>query len=401
MYKNNTWVEVNYSPTVVVFVHGILSSSETCWWNSQARVSWPDLVLNDPEFKRPSVFVAGYPADVFTGDYLVYDAAEELIARLRTQYDRRSPMRKPKMLFVCHSQGGLVVRQMLVACTSEFRQKKVGLVLCGSPGWGSVLGTLAKPLTSLLRFKQAAALAWGSESLVALDRDYLRVIRNKEIPDLHGKSLIETRGLWGLPKIVSGASATRYFPDWNKIPKSNHFQIVKPDGPGHMSHVYLRQFANNSGFIADDVEFDIYLNSLLPAEKNRCQELKGAFRSPNIVRVLLCIEQGLARQTLLPSERATLDQLVEAYEAGLQGRSGPPYVDFSWRDVLTIQKAMELAAQESAEQVCERHLWRAVLEVPSRTLSELDRKIGEKALQRLRARAQDSPWLRVRTRFNE
>ena len=99
------WIEFNYSPTVFVFVHGILSKSETCWRNLNTGAFWPDLVLQDPEFRRPSIFLAGYPADMASGNYTVYDAAEELAARQRARTDNHSPFRKSRILF-CVPQSG-------------------------------------------------------------------------------------------------------------------------------------------------------------------------------------------------------------------------------------------------------------------------------------------------------
>ena len=100
MIDNNTWVEANDSSTAVVFVHGILSSSETCWRNPKNSAYWPDLVLNDKEFGRPSVFVAGYAADIMAGEFEVRDAAEEMVVRLRNQIAGNPPViAKEKILF--------------------------------------------------------------------------------------------------------------------------------------------------------------------------------------------------------------------------------------------------------------------------------------------------------------
>src|SRR6202011_869841 len=151
--------------------------------------------------------------------------------------------------FVCHSQGGIVVRQMLLSYFEEFSKKKVAVVLCGSPSWGSLWGTLLMPFTLFIKFRQATALRWGGESLVRLDREFLKLIHNERIPDLSGMSLVETRGPLRLPKIVPEASATRYFPIWHRIPKSTHGAVVKPANEGHLSHIYLRDFAKSAGFL--------------------------------------------------------------------------------------------------------------------------------------------------------
>ena len=249
--RNNSWIEFNASETAIVFVHGLNSSSAACWLNSKNKAYWPDLVLSDPEFFRPSVFIAGYPADVSAGEFEVYDAAQELFARFRSKISGFSAiMDKPKILFVCHSQGGIVIRQLLSTNVKAFKGKKVGVLLCASPGWGSRWATIMRPFASLLRMRQLCGLVWESSMLLALDRAFLQMIEEKEIHELCGASLIETRGLYGLPKIVSAASATRYFNKWYRIPKANHSDVVKPNNHEHPSHLHFRSFAKDHGFVS-------------------------------------------------------------------------------------------------------------------------------------------------------
>lgn len=161
MIRNNSWIVKNTSHTVFVFVHGILSSSETCWLNCEADVCWPQLVASDPRLSAPSVFVSGYTADLGSGIIDVYDAAKQVMAYLHDAGRPEAPLRKPRITFVCHSQGGIVVRQMLLSFTEKFRDKQVGLVLCGSPSWGSTWATILTPFSLLLRFRQAKALKWA------------------------------------------------------------------------------------------------------------------------------------------------------------------------------------------------------------------------------------------------
>ncbi|MFN2604247.1 MAG: esterase/lipase family protein [Gemmatimonadaceae bacterium] len=246
MPQNNTWIKITRSRTAVIFVHGILSSSVSCWLNKKTNTYWPSLVGDDPRFEDAAVFVNDYTADIGAGLYDIRDAAEEAITRLRSS----SVMSKSRLLFVCHSQGGIVVRQMLSSFFEDFATKKVGVVLCGSPSWGSWWATVLTPLTLLIRFRQGAALRWGGSNLVNLDKEFLNLVHRKRIPDLCGMSLVETRGPLHLPRIVPEASATRYFPIWHRIPKSTHSAVVKPNGYDHLSHVYLRDFAQNSGFLS-------------------------------------------------------------------------------------------------------------------------------------------------------
>ena len=249
--ENTRWIHESQSRTVVIFVHGILSNSDTCWRNTKAKTYWPELVQEDPGFEDPGVFVSGYTAGLGAGLYDVRAAAADILALLRHPGNGPAPLDKDRLLFVCHSQGGIVIRQMLYSYFEEFRAKRIGLVLCGSPSWGSIYATLVAPVTLLLRFRQATALSWGGSKLRDLDRDFLELLTGQRIPELSGICLAETRGRFlgiPIPKIVGEPSATRYF-RWYPIPRVTHGSLVRPPGRSHLSHVRLRDFAHTGGFL--------------------------------------------------------------------------------------------------------------------------------------------------------
>lgn len=250
MYENNSWVSKNNSETIFVFIHGILSSSDTCWWNDAAGTYWPQLVASDPELHHPSVFVSGYPADIAAGRFDIDDAAEFVMLHLRSVQDSVTPLNKSKIVFVCHSQGGIVLRQMLIAFADEFRDRTIGAVLCASPSWGSFWATLAALVTRPLGFRQGYELRWGDPTLVRLDRQFVRLISKRSL-HLEGMCLIETRGLLPfLPTIVSEPAATRYF-DWHRIAKSTHGEVVKPASVRDPSHMWLKNFVHAAKLISD------------------------------------------------------------------------------------------------------------------------------------------------------
>lgn len=268
MVENNTWIRQSSSRTVVVFVHGILSNSDACWRNVGTNSYWPELVGGDPGFEEPAVFVSGYAAGPGAGLYDVRAAADDVLALLRTPGAGPAPLAKDRLLFVCHSQGGIIVRQMLCSHFPQFREKRVGVVLCGSPSWGSFYGTLMAPLALLIRYRQGSALSWGGSTLRNLDRDFLDLLTEKRIPDLTGICMAETRGrLLGIPfpKMVAEPSATRYF-RWYPIPKTTHGSLVKPDAASHLSHVRLRDFAHTNGFLTRR-PFKAALDALLASMK--------------------------------------------------------------------------------------------------------------------------------------
>jgi hypothetical protein len=247
---NNVWYRRTTSRTVVVFVHGVLSDNLQCWTNRRTASYWPRLVGDDPQFEDPAIFLAGYPSSVSSGRFDVLDAADQVFQSLRTADQPPSPLEKARMLFVCHSQGGIVVRRMLCNYHERFADKHVGLLLCGSPSWGSFYASTVAPLLRAINHAQGYQLRHGAPELVALDRDFQQLIDLRRIPSLKGRCLVETRGpLWPLVwRLVHDETASRYFV-WQRIPGVSHSALVKPASMTEPSHVALRFFALEGGFL--------------------------------------------------------------------------------------------------------------------------------------------------------
>lgn len=64
---NNFWYVDDGADTVVVFVHGIFSSSRTCWLFEDGatgrKVFWPDLVRADRQLGRTAIYL-GTPVPI-------------------------------------------------------------------------------------------------------------------------------------------------------------------------------------------------------------------------------------------------------------------------------------------------------------------------------------------------
>lgn len=139
----------------VVFVHGIGGRPFKTWSSDpddQATL-WPQW-LNE-EVAGAQVWCAEYPAEVslWIGRSLgLLHGAISLLDRLTQKLGDRP------IVFVCHSMGGLIVKQILRAAsdltaTDEFRQlgsRVVGIVFLGTPHTGSDLANTAVSIGGLL-----------------------------------------------------------------------------------------------------------------------------------------------------------------------------------------------------------------------------------------------------------
>ncbi len=261
--ENNLWFHDTDSDAVLVFVHGVMSDSRSAWLHDDPNDPtmnryWPKLIRLDDRFENIPIYLAGYDTRVDSGDYPFRDCANQVFTALgRTDANRHPPvMRKERITFVCHSMGGIIVRQLLADHWEEFKDKHVGLVLIASPSYGS---RLANTLTYLLRaynHKQGTQLTWSSPDLVELDKKFKELINQQLIPHLSGVEFYENRFIFHwryLPLnrvlVVRKESAVRYFADPRHIPKSDHVSICKPQSTRDSVHQYLFDFLDKRSLL--------------------------------------------------------------------------------------------------------------------------------------------------------
>jgi hypothetical protein len=136
--RNNLWYRQSDSNTVLIFVHGVLSDSRSCWLSAadSSGTYWPRLVAEDSRFGGDGIYLGGYYTAVDAGRYEIRNAADELLGAL-SRGGRSSVLARDRLIFVCHSTGGIVVRYILTNNDHLFLQKEVGLVLIASPSYGS------------------------------------------------------------------------------------------------------------------------------------------------------------------------------------------------------------------------------------------------------------------------
>ena len=257
--SDNTWYCYNNSDTAVVFVHGLHSGSVTAWLAEgdpqKPAAYWPRLVVDDANLHGPSVFLAGYYTAPNSAAFGMREAAAALRTQLATRLGaRQSVLDKRNLLFVGHSLGGVLVRDILTRYAADFQGKRVGLLLAASPSNGSKYADRLVPANWLSRSKIIDELRQGSRYLLDLESDFNRLRTNRPY-FLAGREIYEHRFVelkrWGLkrmlpdavrkrwPVVVDQSSAARYFEDPRLVPNSNHLDIVKPDGFGHLSHSVL------------------------------------------------------------------------------------------------------------------------------------------------------------------
>lgn len=257
MIENNTWhIFDSTTDTAFVFVHGFFSSSKSCWTNTKSDVFWPDLITQDSRIPKVSIFLGGYFTDADSGTYGVRECSGELFDALRrqSQNGEKAPLSFKKIVFICHSLGGIVVRYMLECYREHFSEHKIGLVLMASPSIGSDYADRLFKVAAFYRNRTGQQLRMNSEILTDLDGRFKSFINSRPHDTFFGIEGVEHVGLlhfrWlpGFEPIVLDHSASRYFSDKKIIPKASHSSIVKPPNLNHGSHCLLVDFLNNTYF---------------------------------------------------------------------------------------------------------------------------------------------------------
>lgn len=238
------WIKRPKGGAAVVFVHGILSSGEACWRNENGAY-WPELLNNEPELDRLGIYVFTYHTGIFSGNYRLGDAVDALKEHMRLD----GLFESKRIIFVCHSMGGIVVRRFLVEQDADLidRDIEIGLFLIASPSLGSSYANLLNMFAKLLGNSQADALRFAQNNawLNDLDKSFMNLKEAGKLK-IKGKELIEDkfimlRKCWR-KQVVEPFSGARYFGEPFKVPLSDHSSIAEPANNQAIQHRLLCRF---------------------------------------------------------------------------------------------------------------------------------------------------------------
>ena len=237
----------NIGVASVVFVHGILSSGETCWKHKNG-IYWPDLLKNEPRCTSLGIYVYSYQTGFSNGSYSLGDVVDDLKEHIIT-LDK--VIDSNKIIFVCHSMGGIVVRKFLVERVQDLldRNIEVGLFLVASPSLGSKYANWLEPIAKFAGHAQAKALKFSQDNpwLNDLDKTFQNLKESGRLK-VQGKELLEDKFIvlnkLFRKQVVDSISGSRYFGESYKVPESDHFSIAKPQDKTAVQHRLLLAFIN-------------------------------------------------------------------------------------------------------------------------------------------------------------
>ena len=215
----------------VVFVHGLGGDPITTWQvDGDASTFWPNWIFEDVSgIKVGSI---GYPADAFhwsgtAGEMALPDRSKAIVDLLISNGIGTRPL-----VFVAHSLGGLVVKQVLRIASDmnqpaweELVANTCGVVFLATPHQGAVLASIANALSIIAPRVNAAQLASNDSHLRDLNDWYQQNATSKAIKT---HIYYETKPI-GPALIVTQESATLGVQGCVPIPfDGNHIDICKP-----------------------------------------------------------------------------------------------------------------------------------------------------------------------------
>ncbi|MCX7093349.1 MAG: alpha/beta fold hydrolase [Methylobacter sp.] len=249
------WEREPSSDTVVVFVHGINSSSTECWTNASTGSYWPTLLKEEPEIESVGIYVYSYETGFASGSYDLDNVVQNLKSSL---FKLDNVAECKNIIFVCHSMGGIIARKLVLREQLEFfPQYKLGFFLLASPSLGS---DYANHLIIKL-FGNAQALDLRSSAdnhwLNDLDNQFFNL--TKKLPEeIYGVELIEDKFIRVnrleflnpilnriFNPIVTTLSGHRYWEEPEKVSESDHISIAKPENKEATQHRLLIKFIIN------------------------------------------------------------------------------------------------------------------------------------------------------------
>jgi hypothetical protein len=258
--SNNTWYCWTDSDTVVVFVHGLHSNSTNAWFDDATGSYWPQLTANDPSLTDPAVFLAGFFTGLDSTTFGMREASSALNVQLNATINGHpAVIAKKNILFVAHSLGGILIRDLLTRYKDQFIGKRVGILLVASPSSGSNLISKLSFANAVVNSQMVGELAVGSRYLAQLDDDFKVLLKDPRMA-IEGREIfeqywvaIDPSGLttW-VPSywkrrwtpLVAQADTEKYFVDPQQIDGSDHITIAKPHALQDPQHQKLIKVYN-------------------------------------------------------------------------------------------------------------------------------------------------------------
>lgn len=237
----------------IVFVHGLQGKAHSTWeygkQGAEDYFFWPEAL--GVEFQQCGIWTVGYSAGLTE-----FGSPGMLIAKralnLVSQFGLMGIGERP-VIFICHSMGGLIIKELVVSGALPSDQKHSalvknirGILFCGTPHRGSALATLGSFFG--IAQKHVKQMKGNEEALNLVHERFL--IWNKNNP-IHIETYAEShpirRQKWYggfLPRLMV-VPRTSANPDIGRVHDvdADHLSLVKPARKGFVCEQSIQYIA--------------------------------------------------------------------------------------------------------------------------------------------------------------
>jgi pimeloyl-ACP methyl ester carboxylesterase len=278
----------------IVFVHGFGGNPRTTWSR------FPDCLAAETELRGWDIFSLGYPTTLLLPDISSLWSAEPELRTLSDEVATRALVapfnRYQALAFVAHSMGGLIVQRALVD-HDRLAGRVSHVLVFGTPSFGLVKA-------GVFRF-------WKRQTRdMRVNSEFIRVLRGAWTEQFSRRDHFHFLAVAGdqdefvpRPSSLDGIPPPGFPVAQQMVVPGNHLQMVKPDGPDHLSVKVASAFLSGSERVSD--------SALVAAERAKFQAVVRQLR-PSIGSL---DDRALVALALALESLGQQDEAIAALEA--------------------------------------------------------------------------------------
>jgi pimeloyl-ACP methyl ester carboxylesterase len=284
----------------VVFIHGLNGDAIKTWAAGGDPANfWPRWLVKD--VPSINVWSADYDASVLAtlstgGGVSLIGRAASLLDLLLSHGIGNRPV-----IFITHSLGGLLVKQLLRACADSVKPdcKKLlaaakAVVFCGTPHQGAKLASSVNSILSLITSTQLKQLQENEEQLKDLHNWFINWVATSQPSVCAYRETIKTKGFW----IVPEDTANPHIAGCDVVPiDADHIQLCKPTSHESPLYISVRALVTQTVKTCAVTDLPTLSGLALPGSQSH-------ILVPGFVPVALSMSALDAREQALPPEIA-------------------------------------------------------------------------------------------------
>ncbi len=234
---------VGNSDKAIIFVHGIWGSSDT-WKNSDANVTWPQLIARDELFDEYDIYRVDYHTQFWSANQTTtMDVAtglhDELKKRIVDKYDR--------VFFVCHSMGGNIVRQYVTKIKLSEGHASLGkyrrIFFLGTPVKGSSIAAIGKLVSNDPKLRDLQPQD-GNTYLESLNDGWKGITVKRTVanyPSLRIYAAYEKIPMSIVGEVIVGFESAVHLAAESKGFDKDHSELAKPKDHSDPVYTWVRE----------------------------------------------------------------------------------------------------------------------------------------------------------------